>query len=103
MLERHMHASSRDLQDLYVVIRYLYKICIIKVCFGEVLLKKCHMKLLIKLHKAAILLTSWFGSFMCNRESVLEVVIFCNLKLFKIWGQKDYFICHPYSCGRCLF
>lgn len=50
----------------------------------EVVLKKHHMKLLIKLHKAAVLLTSWFGSLMFNRESGLEVVIFCSLKLPKI-------------------
>lgn len=74
VLERHMHDSSRDLQYLYVVIYYLYNIYIFKVCFDKVLIKKHHMKQLIKLYKAAqaVLLASWFWSFMCNRESVFR-------------------------------
>lgn len=105
MLERDMHAFLRDVQYLYIIIYYLYNIYIFKVFFDKVLIKKHHMKLLIKLYKAvqAVLLAFWFWSFMYNRESVLKVVIFCNFNLFMIEEQKEYFLCHHDSCGRCVF
>lgn len=105
VLERDVHTFLRDVQYLYVIIYYLYNIYIFKVCFDKVLIKKHHMKLLIKLYKAvqAVLLASWFWSFMYNRESVLKVVIFCNFNRFMIEERKEYFLRHHDSCGRCVF
>lgn len=59
------------------------------------------MKQLIKVSKVvrAVLPASSFWGFMCNRPSVLEVVILWNFNDFTIEEQKDNFLSHFDSCG----